>query len=335
MGDFDMKEIINKSKNILRNISGVFFIFIGFFGMIYSSFWAGLFMLMFVISLLPIFYVKTKLNLKHIQVFLPIFLIFLSIFAMPSPTKETSNNNTEENTINDINEIQENPKIEITKLYFTESNIELDVNETKDILLEIEPTNADISSLEFCTSDNKVATIENHNLENLENKIAVKINPISEGTCEVYVKTANNIESNKVTIKIIDNERIEQEKIAKEEQQQKEAEEQAKKVAEEQAKQKAKEVNTNSTSKQSSTSSKSSKKKSTSSSSSRTTTNNAKKSSSSSSSNSNNTHGKVIYRTPYGKKYHFDPDCGGKNSYQITLDAAKSSGLTPCQKCAQ
>ena len=330
-----MKEIINKSKNILRNISGVFFIFIGFFGMIYSSFWAGLFMLMFGISLLPIFYVKTKLNLKHIQVFLPIFLIFLSIFAMPSPTKETSNNNTEENTINDVNEIQENPKIEITKLYFTESNIELDVNETKDILLEIEPTNADISSLEFCTSDNKVATIENHNLENLENKIAVKINPISEGTCEVYVKTANNIESNKVTIKIIDNERIEQEKIAKEEQQQKEAEEQAKKVAEEQAKQKAKEVNTNSTSKQSSTSSKSSKKKSTSSSSSRTTTNNAKKSSSSSSSNSNNTHGKVIYRTPYGKKYHFDPDCGGKNSYQITLDAAKSAGLTPCQKCAQ
>ena len=335
MGDFDMKEIINKSKNILRNISGVFFIFIGFFGMIYSSFWAGLFMLMFGISLLPIFYVKTKLNLKHIQVFLPIFLIFLSIFAMPSPTKETSNNNTEENTINDVNEIQDNPKIEITKLYFTESNIELDVNETKDILLEIEPTNADISSLEFCTSDNKVATIENHNLENLENKIAVKINPISEGTCEVYVKTANNIESNKVTIKIIDNERIEQEKIAKEEQQQKEAEEQAKKVAEEQAKQKAKEVNTNSTSKQSSTSSKSSKKKSTSSSSSRTTTNNAKKSSSSSSSNSNNTHGKVIYRTPYGKKYHFDPDCGGKNSYQITLDAAKSAGLTPCQKCAQ
>lgn len=301
-----MKEIINKSKNILRNIFGGFFIFIGFFGMIYSSFWAGLFMLMFGISLLPIFYVKTKLNLKHIQVFLPIFLIVLSIIATPSSTKETSNNNTEENTINEVNEFQENPKIEITKLYFPESNIELDVNETKDILLEIEPTNADISSLEFCTSDNKVATIENHNLENLENKIAVKINPISEGTCEVYVKTDNNIESNKVTIKIIDNERIEQEKIAKEEQQQKEAEEQAKKVAEEQAKQKAKEVNTSSTSKESSTSS----------------------------SNSNNTHGKVIYRTPYGKRYHFDPDCGGKNSYQVTLDAAKSAGLTPCQKCA-
>ena len=330
-----MKEIINKSKNILRNIFGGFFIFIGFFGMIYSSFWAGLFMLMFGISLLPIFYIKTKLNLKHIQVFLPIFLIVLSIIATPSSTKETSNNNTEENTINEVNEIQENPKIEITKLYFPESNIELDVNETKDILLEIEPTNADISNLEFCTSDNKVATIENHNLENLENKIAAKINPISEGTCEVYVKTDNNIESNKVTIKIIDNERIEQEKIAKEEQQQKEAEEQAKKVAEEQAKQKAKEVNTNSPSKQSSTSSKSSKKKSTSSSSSQTTTNNAKKSSSSSSSNSNNTHGKVIYRTPYGKRYHFDPDCGGKNSYQVTLDAAKSAGLTPCQKCAQ
>ena len=41
------------------------------------------------------------------------------------------------------------------------------------------------------------------------------------------------------------------------------------------------------------------------------------------------------YITPTGKRYHFDPDCGGKNSYQTTLDAAKSSGLTPCQKCAK
>ena len=42
-----------------------------------------------------------------------------------------------------------------------------------------------------------------------------------------------------------------------------------------------------------------------------------------------------VYRTPTGKRYHFDPDCGGKNSYSTTLQKAKSAGLTPCKKCAQ
>ncbi|MBQ8525129.1 MAG: DNA/RNA non-specific endonuclease [Clostridia bacterium] len=41
-----------------------------------------------------------------------------------------------------------------------------------------------------------------------------------------------------------------------------------------------------------------------------------------------------IYRTPTGKKYHLDPDCGGKNSYEVSLDDALSAGLTPCKKCA-
>lgn len=37
------------------------------------------------------------------------------------------------------------------------------------------------------------------------------------------------------------------------------------------------------------------------------------------------------YRTPTGKKYHLDPNCGGKNSYK-TNDI---SGLSPCAKCAK
>lgn len=44
---------------------------------------------------------------------------------------------------------------------------------------------------------------------------------------------------------------------------------------------------------------------------------------------------RTVYRTPSGKKYHFDPDCGGKNSYAVSLDDAKDSGLTPCNKCAK
>ncbi|MDD6484877.1 MAG: copper amine oxidase N-terminal domain-containing protein [Clostridiales bacterium] len=37
------------------------------------------------------------------------------------------------------------------------------------------------------------------------------------------------------------------------------------------------------------------------------------------------------YRTPTGKKYHLDPNCGGKNSYRTTNIA----GLSPCSKCAK
>lgn len=48
----------------------------------------------------------------------------------------------------------------------------------------------------------------------------------------------------------------------------------------------------------------------------------------------NTSNSKTVYRTPSGKRYHLDPDCGGKNSYSTTLDSAISSGLTPCQKCA-
>ena len=42
----------------------------------------------------------------------------------------------------------------------------------------------------------------------------------------------------------------------------------------------------------------------------------------------------TVYRTPSGKRYHLDPDCGGKNSYSVSLTEAKFAGLTPCLKCA-
>ncbi len=48
-------------------------------------------------------------------------------------------------------------------------------------------------------------------------------------------------------------------------------------------------------------------------------------------SHSQNTRG--LYRTPHGKCYHFDPDCGGKNSYPISWSQVGS--LRPCQKCAR
>lgn len=41
-----------------------------------------------------------------------------------------------------------------------------------------------------------------------------------------------------------------------------------------------------------------------------------------------------IYRTPTGKRYHFNANCGGKNSFAVSLDEALNAGLTPCAKCA-
>ena len=42
-----------------------------------------------------------------------------------------------------------------------------------------------------------------------------------------------------------------------------------------------------------------------------------------------------VYRTPSGKKYHWDAECGGKNSYSVTMEDALNAGLTPCSKCAK
>ncbi len=42
-----------------------------------------------------------------------------------------------------------------------------------------------------------------------------------------------------------------------------------------------------------------------------------------------------VYRTPTGKRYHLDADCGGKNSFETTLQNAADLGLTPCSKCVK
>ena len=40
-----------------------------------------------------------------------------------------------------------------------------------------------------------------------------------------------------------------------------------------------------------------------------------------------------IYAAPSGKRYHYNAQCPGKNSREITWDEAEQRGLTPCQKC--
>lgn len=47
----------------------------------------------------------------------------------------------------------------------------------------------------------------------------------------------------------------------------------------------------------------------------------------------NPSNGRTIYRTPTGKKYHYDSSCNGGTYTPTTLKAALNSGLTPCKKC--
>ncbi len=43
----------------------------------------------------------------------------------------------------------------------------------------------------------------------------------------------------------------------------------------------------------------------------------------------------TVYRTPTGKRYHIDPQCGGKNSSATTKDKATKAGLSPCKTCVK
>ncbi len=48
-----------------------------------------------------------------------------------------------------------------------------------------------------------------------------------------------------------------------------------------------------------------------------------------------NFHGKIYTGGAYSKRYHYEADCAGKNSHEITWEEVKRRGLTACSKCAE
>lgn len=342
----------NKIFNILLVACGSIFALMGLIIMI-ANFFAGLFMLLFGVTLIPAVYEKSKELLKkysgkipkeyydkmrvfwnkfgrYVKIAVPLVFLVLFVVAIPkdspapAPAGDIASVSSAEESADeplDAEEAEEE-KPEITSLHFEETELQLDINENKDLTLEIGPENADTQDLQYCTSNEEVAKLEKAEETSGENKINLKLIPASEGECEVFAKTSKGVESNKIQVKIIDNERILAEEKARqeaEEKAQQEAQEQARKAAEEeQARAKAEQE----------------KKKAAEEAKKTTSASSSGNKSSSSSKNNNNSHGRQVYRTPHGKRYHFDPDCGGKNSYQITMGAAISAGLTPCKKCA-
>lgn len=312
---------INKIFNVIRDIFGAIFIIIGLGGLISGDIVAGIFVTLFGITLLPILYRKINFNkFKYAPIVLPIIFLITSIVFMPSKESDAEPVETNTTVSQEENQTEEEKKIEIEGLNFNESELEIDIKEIKDIVLEVSPNNADIENLEYLTSDEKIALLEKSDVTDDKSKITLHIKPLSEGVCEVFAKS-NSVESNKITLKVVDNERIQAEKKAQEE-----AEEKAKQEAEEQAQREAAEKEAAEKAKQEAQ--RQAQQKTQSKNSSNSNKNSTKKS------NANNSHGRIIYYAPkYGKKYHYDPDCAGKNAVQTTLNKVLHLGLGPCKKC--
>ena len=302
----------------VRIILSIIIILGGFGGIVSGEVLAAIFCILGGISLIPAIYEKSKLkDNKLVQIIIPIIL--LSIYGMTLP-KETIKSDYPKNETYITTNKEKN--IEIESLELSESNFEIDIKETKDILIKINPTDADASKLEFISTNFQIVEFTKNVEKSNEKIIYAKIQPIAEGEAEVYA-SSNEIESNRIKITIIDKERIENEKRLAEEKAQREAEEaaaaeQARKIAEEQARKQAQEEQQKQQAIQQSKQQKATQ---------------VKPQQSISSQNINNS--RTVYKTPTGKRYHYLSTCGGKNSTATTLSQAIAMGLTPCQKCAQ
>lgn len=307
----------------LRNIIGIFFVIIGMWSIFtMEQNMLGILFVLQGISLLPVIYRKIPIlsKRKKMPVVLPIAIFLVTLVCVPAMDSNTNStvNNTEKNEI-----VLANVEETITpeSLNFEESEITVDIKELKELSLNVNPTDAKLEGIEFENTNEEVLKIEKDEQRQQEGTIVLKINPVKEGITEIYAKV-NEIESNKVKVNVVDNERIEKERIEAEEQAKKEEEEKAKQEAEEQAKKTAEQSQTKQA--KSVTTQQTQNSKST-----------RSKKSGTSQSSSNQTNSRTVYITPTGKRYHYSSTCGGKNSTATTIDNARARGLTPCKKCAQ
>ena len=69
--------------------------------------------------------------------------------------------------------------------------MEIDIKENKEIVLEILPNNAKTENLELCSSNSQIAILEKSDVEDTKDEITLKIKPIAEKNCKIYVKSTN------------------------------------------------------------------------------------------------------------------------------------------------
>lgn len=126
---------------------------------------------------------------------------------------------------------EEAPAITSLTLDCKSSTIQVDLKDTLSIPVAVLEEGADLTQVEFTSSDPNVLTFT---YQNMDGYLSGVVSPIAEGTAEIYA-SAGEVKSQIITVTVIDSERIAAEEAAK-----KAAEEEAaRKAAEEAAAQKA------------------------------------------------------------------------------------------------
>lgn len=117
----------------------------------------------------------------------------------------------------------------IKSIHIDSPDITLDFDQSQTFKVEIEPSKANIEEKDIVISDTTLITLTKVN----DHSLTIKANQ-NEGIATLYIMT-NDVESNKVTINIIDIKKA-KEKAAQEEKEAKEAAEKEKQAAEAEAK---------------------------------------------------------------------------------------------------
>lgn len=309
------------SNDIMWYILGEYFIVVGVVSMQSLNLLSGTLLVMAGVALFPAIYrdFDSKYK-KYIRVIVPgafykMAVVSAVIGALISGCANMDSKPVPEpETIVAEEDFEEEQDAEVKSLHLSESEVEMEINSSKEVILEVEPENFEVQDLELCSSNDDVAFLEKSEDQNENGKLKLQLKSESEGECEVFVKSSNEIESNRIIVKVTDSQKEEEDNSPAEEPSQEETVQQSEKeeAPVQESYQKPQETKPK-------------------------TDNNTNKSQQSESSkpNTNNTHGAHIYCTPKGKRYHFDPDCGGKNSRETTLAEAQAKGLTPCKKCAK
>lgn len=195
---------------------------------------------------------------------------------------------------------------ELKTLTLSEVDTQIDIKDTPELAWSYTPENADISKLEATSSDTNIAEVAI-----VDGVITVQ--PKAEGEVNITLHS-EEIQSNSITITIVDEERIAAEKAEQERLEAEKAEQE--RIAAEQADQERLEAEEKAKAEQEAATQQAATQE--------TVQQQAQQQSNS----------RTVYVTPTGKRYHYDDNCNGGTYTPTTLDDAISRGLTPCGKCA-
>lgn len=200
----------------------------------------------------------------------------------------------------------------IKSIHIDSPDVTLDLDQSQTFKVEIEPSKANIEEKDVVISDTSLITLTNV----VDQSLTIKANQ-NEGMATLYIMT-NGVESNKVTINIVDIKKA-NEKVAQEEKEAKEAAEKEKQEAEaaakalEEQKQAEAEAAAKALEEQ---------KQAEAVQSNESTPNNAIPNTG------------TVYLPKNGKKYHSNPNCSNmKSPRAVSLEEAQSLGYEPCSKC--